>query len=140
MAAASTLLFAAGFIINITSDTALYNVDLNVVPDMQANGSLGSTAFLNFMNVISNVFNPVICAGYVALFWLISSRKLEIMVFLVWFIFLSWLLTILKMAIQYSFCDAGSPDRTGIKQQACKCWNGRAIASLAVPLGTRCWA
>lgn len=99
-ALSSSVFFLIGFILNITSDTALYNINLNVVPSMQANSSLGSSAFLGFMNVISNIFNPVICVGYVALFWLISSRKLEIMVFLVWFILLSWLLTILKVAIQ----------------------------------------
>ena len=76
LAVSSSLLFLAGFIINITSDTALYNYDLNVVPWMQDNASLGSSAFLTFMNIISNIFNPVICAGYVAIFWLISSRKL----------------------------------------------------------------
>lgn len=100
LAVIASVLFLVGFVINITSDTSLYNVDLNVVPGMQDNSSLGSSAFIGFMNVISNVFNPVICAGYVALFWLISSRKLEIMGFLVWFIFLSWLLSILKTAIQ----------------------------------------
>jgi hypothetical protein len=76
LAVSSSLLFLAAFIINITSNTALYNYDLNVVPEMQDNSSLGSSAFLVFMNIISNVFNPVICAGYVAIFWLISSRKL----------------------------------------------------------------
>lgn len=96
----STVAFTIGFVINLTSDTSLYNVDLNVVPGMQNNHSLGSTAFIDFMNIISNIFNPVICAGYIALFWLISCRKLEIMVFLVWFIFLSWVLAVLKMAIQ----------------------------------------
>ncbi len=100
LALITSISFTVGFILNITSDTALYNLDLNVVPKMQSNDILGSKGFIDFMNVISNVFNPVICAGYVALFWLISSRKLEIMVFLVWFIFLSWLLAILKMAIQ----------------------------------------
>ncbi len=102
LALLTSLFFIIGFILNITSDTALYNLDLNVVPDMQNNNVLGSKGFINFMNVISNIFNPVICAGYIALFWLISSRKLEIMVFLVWFIFLSWVLAMLKMAIQYN--------------------------------------
>lgn len=100
LALSSSLFFLIGFILNITSDTALYNVDLNVVPSMQTNPSLSSSAFIVFMNIISNIFNPVICVGYVALFWLISSRKLEIMVFLIWFILLSWLLTILKVTIQ----------------------------------------
>jgi hypothetical protein len=96
----STLFFIASFALNLTSATSLYNVDLNIVPGMQDNASLGSTAFIDFMNIISNIFNPVICAGYVALFWLISCKKLEVMVFLVWFIFLSWILAVLKMSIQ----------------------------------------
>jgi hypothetical protein len=72
----TAIIFIAAFVINITSDDSLYNIDLNVVPAMQDNSSLGSTVFLNFMNVISNIFNPVICAGYIVIFWLISSRKL----------------------------------------------------------------
>lgn len=96
----STVIFIIGFIVNLTSDTSLYNVDLNVVPGWQSDAALGSKAFIGFMNVISNIFNPVVCAGYIALFWLISCKKLEVMVFLVWFIFLSWVLAVLKMAIQ----------------------------------------
>jgi len=104
-------------VVNITSDEPLYNIDLNVVPSMQNNNSLGSTAFIDFMNVISNIFNPVICAGYVVIFWLISSRKLEIMVFLVWFILLSWVLSILKELIQYSIIYSVSQDRIGSQEQ-----------------------
>jgi hypothetical protein len=92
--------FLAGFVVNLTSDKSIYNANLNVVPVMQENDSLKSKPFLIFMNVISNIFNPVICAGYIVVFWLISYRKLEIMVFLVWFIFLSFLLSIMKEAIQ----------------------------------------
>lgn len=139
LALSSTVLFIIGFIINITSDTSLYNVDLNVVPGMQDNASLGSTAFINFMNVISNIFNPVICAAYVAIFWLISSRKLEIMVFLVWFIFISWVLIILKMAIQYTSRYEASRDRIGIKPQESKCSNGLVIANLDAPRDMQCW-
>lgn len=117
LALASSILFITGFVINITSDTALYNVDLNVVPGMQNSSSWGSSGFIAFMNVISNIFNPVICAGYIALFWLISSRKLEIMVFLVWFIFLSWVLTILKSLIQYTVINLANRDLIGFLHQ-----------------------
>lgn len=55
------------------------------------------------MNVVSNVFNPVLCAGYIILFFLISYRKLEILVFLIWFIFLSFVLSMLKSLIQYYY-------------------------------------
>jgi hypothetical protein len=136
----STIIFIIGFVINITSDTSLYNVDLNVVPDMQNNSSLGSTAFINFMNVISNFFNPVICAGYVTLFWLISSRKLEIMVFLTWFIFLSWLLSVLKMSIQYQIINIVNRDHIGIKLRELRCLSGHVIANLVVLQDTQCWA
>ena len=95
----ATVFFLAAFVLNITSNQALYNYNLNVVPILQSNPSLGSPAFLSFMNVISNIFNPVVCAGYIFIFYLISYRKLEILCFLVWFIFLSWVLSILKMAI-----------------------------------------
>lgn len=92
-----TLTFIVGFVLNITSDQSIYNENLNIVPSWQ---NSKSKAFIIFMNIISNIFNPVICAGYVALFWLISSKKMQILVFLVWFIFVSWLLTILKLIIQ----------------------------------------
>ena len=97
LASVTTATFVIAFVLNITSDQALYNADLNVVPSWQNDKS---KAFIIFINIISNIFNPVICAGYVALFWLISSKKMQILVFLVWFIFVSWLLTILKLIIQ----------------------------------------
>lgn len=65
--------FIVAFVLNITSDSSLYNADLNIVPSWQKDASKG---FIIFMNIISNIFNPVICAGYVALFWLISSKKM----------------------------------------------------------------
>ena len=98
----ATVLFLTGFVLNITSNQPLYNYNLEVVPQLQSNPSLGSQAFLTFMNLISNVFNPILCAGYIIIFFLISYRKLEILVFLIWFIFLSFALSLLKMAIQYN--------------------------------------
>ena len=99
--ATTTALFVIGFVINITSDSSLYNLDLNVVGVWQRDQVLGSEGFMQFMNVVSELFDPPICAGYIALFWVVSARKMEIMVFLVWFISLSWLLSIFKAAIQY---------------------------------------
>lgn len=99
----TTIIFIAAFVINIVMNTPLYNVNLNVVPIIQNSAGWGSYSFLAFMNVISNLFNPIVCAAYIILFWLISYRKLEILVFLVWFIFLSWILSILKMIFQYFF-------------------------------------
>lgn len=94
------LFFVVAFTLNISSNSSLYNEDLNIVPTWQDNSVIGSTGFMDFMNVVSLLLDPPVCAAYVALFWLISSRKLEIMVFLIWFIFLSWVLSVLKSAIQ----------------------------------------
>jgi hypothetical protein len=128
----ASILFVAAFVVNITSDDPLYNIDLNEVPSMQNNKSLGSSSFIGFMNVISNIFNPVICAGYVAIFYLISSRKLEIMVFLIWFILLSWLLSIVKELIQYSLVYSVNRDHIGSQVQEYRCLSGPATANMAV--------
>jgi len=74
--AITTLFFVVGFVANIIANQAFYNLNLNVVPGWQTNSFLGSDAFIVFMNIVSNVFNPVICAGYILLFFLISYRKL----------------------------------------------------------------
>jgi hypothetical protein len=131
----AALLFVGGFVVNLTSDLPLYNADLNVVGDWQQ--SLNSAGFMDFMNVVSNIFNPVICAGYVALFWIVSSRKLEIMTFLVWFIFLSWLLTILKSIIQYVPAHSANRVPTG-SQTVLKCSSGPATPNSAALPATQC--
>lgn len=95
-----SVMFLAGFVLNITSSQALFNYNLNVVPILQSNPTLSSDAFVVFMNVVSNIFNPILCAAYIVIFFLISYRKLEILIFLIWFIFLSWVLSLLKEAIQ----------------------------------------
>jgi hypothetical protein len=72
----TSLFFIIAFTFNITSDQSLYNLDLNVVPTWQRTNVMGSDGFMQFMNVVSQLLDPPICAGYIALFWLISSRKL----------------------------------------------------------------
>jgi len=52
------------------------------------------------MNIISNLFNPTVCAGYIIIIYICTCRKLEILVFLVWFTFLSFVLSLLKQVIQ----------------------------------------
>lgn len=69
-------LFLAGFVINLTSDQSLYNADLNLVPEWQSSTFLGSSGFIVFMNIVSMVFDPPVCAAYLLLFWLLSSRRL----------------------------------------------------------------
>lgn len=95
----STVFFLIAFILNISSNQALFNYNLKVVPDLQNHPFFGSEPFIVFMNLCSNLFNPIICAGYILVFYVISHRKLEILVFLVWFIFLSVALSFAKELI-----------------------------------------
>ena len=72
----TTFLFIVSFVLNITSNQALYDYNLNVVPIMQNDYVMKSHAFITFMNVISFVFDPMICAAYIFIIYLISYRKL----------------------------------------------------------------
>lgn len=99
---AALFFFCTGFVFNIIYDQPLYNENLNIVPQWQSNDVMGTKAFMIFMNIVSILLDPSVCAAYLTLFWLISSRKLEILVFLIWFIFISWVLSIVKSAIQYN--------------------------------------
>lgn len=74
---------------------------------------LGSGAFIFVMNVASNLFNPIVCAGYVMAFYLLSHRRFEILVFLIWFIFLSVFHGFMKSLIQQArpyWMDIGDVD------------------------------
>lgn len=95
-----SVLFIVSFVLNIVESTSAYDYDLNVVPVLQRGPIMGTNAFNVFMNLVSVIFNPMICAGYIFILYLITYRKLEVIAFLIWFFFLSWLLGILKMAIQ----------------------------------------
>ncbi len=72
----TSLIFLTSFVLNITLSQPLYDYNLNVVPILQSNPSLGSSAFMTFMNIISLVFDPMICAGYIFIIYLVSYRKL----------------------------------------------------------------
>ena len=72
----TTIFFLCGFVLNIVMNEPLYNTNLNVVPKIQTSEGWGSHGFLVFMNVVSNVFNPIICAGYIVIFFIVSYRKL----------------------------------------------------------------
>ena len=63
---------------------------------MQANSFLSSGFFIVLMNIVSNLFNPIACAGYILGFYVISHRKMELLVFLLWFIIMSVGLSFLK--------------------------------------------
>lgn len=94
----ATSLFIAGLVLNITSYQALFQVTLDVVPQLQ--NDIGSEGLTIFMNIISNLFNPVVCAGYIIIVYVVTCRKLEILVFLIWFILLSFVLSMLKQVLQ----------------------------------------
>ena len=65
-----------GLIVNVWLREAPFNYNLLIVPKMQANSFLSSGPFIILMNIVSNLFNPIACAGYVLLFYLISHRKM----------------------------------------------------------------
>lgn len=97
---ASTLLFlVGGFIVNLLLREAPFNYNLLIVPKLQADSFLSSSAFIILMNIVSNLFNPIACAGYILAFYVISHRKMELLVFLIWFIFISVGLSFMKALI-----------------------------------------
>ena len=70
----ATLFFLAALTLNITTSTPLFNLHLNTMPQWQE--TLNNKGFIFFMNIMSNLFNPVVCAAYIALLWIVSHRKL----------------------------------------------------------------
>lgn len=95
----TTVIFIISFVLNIRYSLSAYNLSLKFVPIWQTNSVMGSNGFNIFMNLVSTIFNPMVCAAYVFILYFITYRKLEVIAFLIWFFFLSWLLGILKMAI-----------------------------------------
>lgn len=71
----TTCIAIPAFIVNTWFNWQLYKVNLNVVPEWQAGAVLGSKGFLIVMNIVSNVFNPIVCAGYIMAFYLLSHRR-----------------------------------------------------------------
>lgn len=71
----SSLAMLGAFIVNTWYNWEMYKYNLNVVPGMQGNVVLGSSGFLVFMNIVSNLFNPIVCAGYIMAFYLLSHRR-----------------------------------------------------------------
>jgi hypothetical protein len=131
----ASALFIAGLVLNITSYQALFQVTLDVVPQMQKD--IGSDALTIFMNIVSNLFNPVVCAGYIIIIYVVTCRKLEILVFLIWFVFLSFILSLLKQVLQYFLHNPDNQDLTGFPMTY-RCSSGLAILSMGVPVGTLC--
>lgn len=103
--------FIISFVLNVIFSLPLYYYNLEVVPIWQNNSVMGTDAFNTFMNIVSLVLDPMICAAYIFVIYLITYRKLEIIAFLLWFFFLSWFLGIMKMAIHqarpYMIADSG---------------------------------
>lgn len=96
--AVTSAFFIAALVLNITSYEALFQVSVDIMPGFQSD--VGSDGLTVFMNIVSNLFNPTVCAGYVILIYIVTCRKMEILVFLVWFTFLSFVLSLLKQVLQ----------------------------------------
>lgn len=71
----TTTIAIPAFVVNTWFNWQLYKVNLKVVPEWQADPVLGSNGFLVVMNIVSNVFNPIVCAGYIMAFYLLSHRR-----------------------------------------------------------------
>ena len=95
----TSLFLIGGIVVNIILKDAPFNYNLKIVSQMQRNAFLSSTPFIVLMNIVSNLFNPIACAGYVLAFYVVSHRKMEILVFLLWFIILSVGLSFMKALI-----------------------------------------
>lgn len=71
----TTAFAISAFVINTWYSWEMFKYNLNIVPQMQANSFLGSSGFLALMNIVSNLFNPIVCAGYIMAFYLLSHRR-----------------------------------------------------------------
>ena len=93
------VIFIVSFVMNVIFSLPLYYYNLQIVPIWQNNPVMSTHGFMVFMNIVSLLFDPMICAGYIFIIYLISYRKLEIVAFLLWFFVLGWFLGIMKMSI-----------------------------------------
>lgn len=66
--------FVIGFVFSFVYYPAVFNKSTQITIDLQQ--SITSHSFQTFMNVISNLFNPVVCAGYILILYLLTARKL----------------------------------------------------------------
>lgn len=95
----ASLFAVTGFCISFLYYESVYALNQRIVHSLQH--TFTSTAFKTFMNIVSNIFNPTVCAGYILILYVMTARKLEVIAFLLWFLFLSWTISILKQLFQY---------------------------------------
>jgi capsular polysaccharide biosynthesis protein len=67
-------LFIIGFVFSFVYYPPVFDLSIRVIINMQA--SITNKGFIVFMNIISNLFNPVVCAGYILILYLLTARKL----------------------------------------------------------------
>ena len=72
----TSIALLGGLAVNIWARDAPFNYNQQIVPKMQANSFLSSDFFIILMNIVSNLFNPIACAGYILAFYVISHRKM----------------------------------------------------------------
>lgn len=72
----TTLALLGGLAANIWAKEAPFNYNLKIVPEMQNNSFLSSSPFIIVMNIVSNLFNPILCAGYILALYVLSHRKM----------------------------------------------------------------
>jgi hypothetical protein len=76
LAIVATFTFVIAFVLNIICKSALFNLNLEIVPLMQQNSYLGSKGFIYFMNIVSTILDPTYFSAYILIFYLISYRKM----------------------------------------------------------------
>ncbi len=91
MAALGTLL-----VLLTVLDQPLFNASEQAIFWLQSGDS---QLLVVAMNLASNLLNPVLCAGYLILLFLVTTRKDEVLRFLTFFCGLSYLLCVMKLVL-----------------------------------------
>lgn len=95
----TTLAFVPAFIVNVWFSWETFKFNLNVVPKLQSTAFFSSEIVILIMNLSSNIFTPTLCAFYLLSLYLLSHRRFEVLVFLLWFILISSVVSILKTVV-----------------------------------------
>ncbi|KAL4494585.1 hypothetical protein ABPG72_004487 [Tetrahymena utriculariae] len=90
----SILLIVLSTILNILFQNTIFNTSLDVQQSIQKN--MKSEFLKFFMNIISNFVNPTIVVGLLILIFAFSRKKFEILNFLLYFAFVSYVCSIMK--------------------------------------------
>ncbi|EAS03698.1 PAP2 superfamily protein (macronuclear) [Tetrahymena thermophila SB210] len=90
----SIFLIVLSTILNILFQNTIFNTSLDVQQSIQKNMDVEFLKFL--MNIISNFVNPTIVIGLLILIFAFSRKKFEILNFLLYFAFVSYICSIMK--------------------------------------------